>query len=322
MKRFGAINVYSKGIFLLDIEVELAWGMTHMRTDADRLRKASESARDHLREIFDLLEKHRISVTWGILGHLLSESCRSKREPSFYGKDIVDRIVDFALKARVPQDIACHSYSHRLLGDQACSKEVADFEVKRSIELLEENYHIVPKVFIFPRDEPGHLDILHKYSFACFRGPTPHFIDYSKSQRGIWNLTRQYLSLGSYLVSFYLAVPPPVVVPLKQGGMTNIPASMSYNKKPFVPLELVTLKAKQGIRRAIIERKVVHLSMHLINFGEVSSIKKFFKGFEEILTYTDLCRKEGKLEVLTMKRIAETLQATPSTSNRDQKTGS
>ena len=307
------------GIFLLDIEVELAWGMLDIGMNKEKMINISQRARTHLQSIIDLLEKYNISVTWGILGHLLlhrsvGESKAShpeiprkspNDESAFYGKDVTDKIIKYVLKTKTPHDIACHSFSHMLLGDPKLDKMVAETEVKRSVQILKETYGVVPKVFIFPKNDVGYLEVLKMNDFIAFRGPIPQLIDYSETARGIKNSVRKYVSLTSQLAAFYLKIPPRVVEPKEENGLINIPASMCFNKKPLLPLGLVLHKAIKGIDRAIRERKVFHLFTHLVNFGQPPEGTAFVKSFEKILAYANLCREKGGLEITTMRKIAE-----------------
>lgn len=328
---------YEKGIFLLDIEIELAWGLIEEKTDHEakqRMRAVSLEVRRRLDEILLLLDKYQIPVTWGILGHVALDHCKTlemphpdmprpsykwmrkdwyehdpcktlAEEPAFYGKDIVDKVIHWASRNTTPHDIACHSFSHQLFGDPGCSEEVAEAELKKCLGILEENYGVCPKVFIFPRDFSGHLDVLRKNGFIAFRGQIPRIITYSESPKGILNTMLKYASFASYWASFYLSVAPPVVQHSIERGLVNILGSMCYNKKPFIPLGLIRSKAMKGIARAVKEKKIFHLYTHLINFGEAPDIKAFLKGFEEILAYSDLLRSKNQLTITTIREFVE-----------------
>lgn len=323
-----------KGVFLLDIEVELAWGIIDERINREKVKSAARKARMYLDYIFSVLDKHNIPVTWGIVGHVILDRCERisgiphpemprpsyrwlkkdwyaedpckelNEEPAFYGRDIVDEIIKHVQRKKFG-DIACHSFSHQLFGDPDLTEVVAEAEVKRCVSLLKETYNMAPQVFIFPRDYPGHLDVLRRNGVIAYRGRIPHMFDYQESGEGIWNSARRYLSLATYFASFYLTIPPPVVSLSVKNALVNIPGSLCYNKKPFIPLGLVVKKALSGIDRAIKKRKVFHLYTHLINFGAAPDIKEFFEGFEKIIAYVDLCREKNELEVMTMKRLAE-----------------
>lgn len=324
----------SKGVFLLDIEVELAWGIIDQKINREALRNVSLKVREHLDRILCLLEQYSIPVTWGIVGHLVLDKCESvagvphpemprpsyrwmtndwyrndpcetlAEQPAFYGKDIVDKIVEYSLKTQGSHDIACHSFSHQLFGAPGCSEMVAEAEVSRCLNLLKENYGIHPQVFIFPRDSVGHLDILRKEGFISFRGPVSHSVNFSETDRRIVGVFRKNISLAIYLASFYLTIPPPVVNPKMENALVNIPASLCFNKKPFIPLSLIVRKARKGLDRAIKEKKIFHMYTHLINFGTVRDPKEFIKGFENVLSYANLKGEENKLEITTMHRLA------------------
>jgi len=328
---------YEKGIFLFDVEVELAWGHIGEAISKEaelRMKDASMKARDHVDDFLQLLDKYQIPTTFGILGHAALDHCENAGmphadmprpsyswlredwykhdpcktltdEPAFYGKDIVDKIVNWVSQTELPNDIACHSFSHQLFGDPGCTEEVADAELKKCLEIMKENYGIRPRVFIFPRDFPGHLKVLKRNGFIAFRGPIPHVMTYSESPKGISNAIMKYASLGSYLGSFYLSMSPPVVQHSVEEGLTNIPASMCYNKKPFIPLRLVKSKAMKGIDRAVKEKRIFHLYTHEINLGEASDTEAFLESLEEILAHADSFRKQNRLLITTTRKFAE-----------------
>jgi peptidoglycan/xylan/chitin deacetylase (PgdA/CDA1 family) len=325
--------MYPRSVFLLDIDVELAWGFIDEEIDSEKMRMASHLVRSHLDDVFSLLDEYEIPVTWGIVGHLILDKCEREgevahkdmprpiytwmkndwykndpcatisSEPAFYGKDIVDEIIRFASKRQTEHDIGCHSFSHQLFGDTGCTEAVAEAEIDECLSLLGRNYGIKPTVFIFPRDFPGHLNILRKKGFIAFRGRIPHRIDYSETARGPLSFARKNLSLASYLTSFYFGVPPPVVSARLENGLVNVPGCMCYNRKPFMPLAQVISKAIRGIDRAVKEKKIFHLYTHDINFGTVNA-NALLQGFEKILSQADAYRRRNQLEVTTLRRMA------------------
>jgi len=315
------------------MEIELAWGVIDKNLPREKVTQASKKVRKYLEKIFHLLENYNIPVTWGVLGHLLLDSCNSKlgtphpemprpsyswmkrdwyaydpcstlmKEPAFYGRDIIDKIVSYAQTTALPHDFACHSFSHQLFGDPGCSRAVAETEIRRCVDLMGSIYGIRPVVFIFPRNYQGHLDVLQENGFIAFRGSIPHIVPYQESIRSVLNLTQKQTSLVIDMASYYFALSPPVVNPRVEHDLINIPASMCFNKKPLMPLRLVTLRAKRGIDRAIKERKVFHLFMHLINLGEAPDPEALINDLEEVLKYVD--RRREVLEITTMRKMAE-----------------
>jgi hypothetical protein len=67
--------LHAKGIFLLDIEIELAWGVIDQEFDKDKITREAMKARRHLDDIFALLENCQIPTTWGVLGHAALDHC-------------------------------------------------------------------------------------------------------------------------------------------------------------------------------------------------------------------------------------------------------
>jgi peptidoglycan/xylan/chitin deacetylase (PgdA/CDA1 family) len=332
-----------KGVFLLDIEVELAWGIMtspgYKERDMEKAKWAAKREREFLEDVLAILDAYEVPVTWDILGHAILDACERdsksnlphsemprpsykwmkrdwywfdpcttlQQEPTFYGKDITDRIVDFLTKAKVEHDIGCHSFSHMLFGDKDCSEEVAETDVKKVMQLLKDNYGIEPEVFIFPRNSVGHIDVLRRNGIKAFRGPIPHTINYEESGGGLGNSLRKVSSLALQFASFYLRTPPPLVMPIKEQGLVNIPASLCYSKPSLIPLNTVIARAKKGIRKAVETKKIFHLYTHLINFGAVANAQEFLKGFEEILKYAHANWKVNALEMTTMRRISQRL---------------
>ncbi|MDH5461434.1 MAG: hypothetical protein OEX09_04335, partial [Candidatus Bathyarchaeota archaeon] len=177
--------------FYAAIDVELAWGRVHRKSiDLPKLKRIAVNVREILDPLIGLLEKYSIQVTWNILGHLLLNHCTKndssglphgdmprpryswlnddwyrfdpctdvQRDPAWYGKDIVGKIVEYVKTSRVPHEIGCHSFSHQLFGDPGCGEELARAEIQKSLELMKNEYDVVPEVFAFPRDYVGHLE--------------------------------------------------------------------------------------------------------------------------------------------------------------------
>ena len=323
---------------MLWIDVELAWGLVHRRKiDTEKVTNTSIKVREILNKVLDLIEKHRVPVTWAILGHLLLDYCGRdsanklphsemprphyswlkedwyrydpctdvSQDPAWYGKDLTDRIVNYVKQSRLPHDIGCHSFSHQMFGDSGCGEELARAEIKKCVELMKGEYGIVPRVISFPRDYVGHLDALKEYGFVAFRDVPPKLYPCLGLERTISNLVKTYGSFFLQFLSYYLFFPPHVVSPRKDGsGLLAVPGCLAYGKKPLIPMRLVSAKAKQGVNRAIHEKKIFSMYTHLNSFGQDNNI---LSGFEEFLSYVDEKRREGKLEVRTITELVRNL---------------
>lgn len=324
---------HTKGTFVLGIDVELAWGLVHRRKiDLSKVAQMTTSARDALDDVMGLFEEFQIPVTWSILGHLMLDGCSKDEEsglphpdmprpnyswlkgdwyrydpctdlqknPAWYGKDIVDKIVEYMNESTVSHEIGCHSFSHQHFGDPGCGEELARAEIRKCLELMKREYGIAPKVFTFPRAHVGHIDLLKEHGFMAFADTPPKLYPCVKLEKTVANYVKTYLSLATQLLSYYFLFPPHVVEanePLP--GLWSLKGCLGYGKKPLIPLRLVTLKAIQGIDRAVQKQKTFSMFAHLKEFGA----ERFFQEFEKVLSYASKKREEQKLEVKTISQL-------------------
>ena len=325
-----------RGIFSLGIDVELAWSVVHRSNiNIQTLTEISINVRKVIDNLFGLLENHEIPATWNIIGHLILDHCSKEKldklphpdmprsnyswlnddwyrydpctdltkDPAWYGKDIVDKVIQYVESSKVNHEIGCHSFSHLQFGDHACLEEVARAEITKCIELMKAEYNIVPKTFAFPRDYVGHVSILKELGYTSFRDVPPKLYPCLKLEKTVYNYLKTQLSLALQLLSYYFLFPPHVVTPREVlPGLWGIPGCLAYGNKPLIPLRLVTFKAIQGINKAIREGKVFLLYTHLRDFG---AKRRFFSEFEKVLSFVDRKREEGELEVKTMSDVAK-----------------
>ena len=59
---------------VISIDTELAWGEAHRR-DGTRAGHRYEIEREVIGSILDLFERHGISATWAVVGHLFLDRC-------------------------------------------------------------------------------------------------------------------------------------------------------------------------------------------------------------------------------------------------------
>src|ERR1700755_703840 len=89
-------------------------------------------------------------------------------EPLWYGRDMVEKI----LAAEPKHDVGSHSFSHVIFGDAGCTREVAEAEVRKCVELAGA-MGLKLESFVFPRNQLGHLDVLREQGFRITRGAAP-----------------------------------------------------------------------------------------------------------------------------------------------------
>lgn len=311
------------GVFLLSIDAELAWGSVY-NDDYERYKAQYEGCRGAINGLLQLLETYEISATWAMVGHLFLDSCTAvggvkhpevvrphydwfegdwfamdpatdiMRDPVWYGKDIVERI----LNCKTPQEIGCQTFSHIIVGDPGCSEECFDSEIKLCRRLAKE-HGIDLKSFVFPRGSVGWLNVLAANSFLVYRG-TGH----------PWNWKLPSAAKKTvYVLDNFLLIPPPVVRPIEEGGIWNIRASYYYPHRTgwgrFLPISFRVVKAKRGLAKASLERAIFHMWFHPFNL--TVDTNGLLKGLEHIFREVKALRMEGKLVNLTMGELAERL---------------
>lgn len=279
----------NKGTFCISIDTELLWGRRNL--DINAFVGYAKKVRTIVKKLLALFDKYEIPATWAIVGKLFLPP--KAENDLWHGKDIVDEIAKHK-----NQEIACHSFSHILFGDPKCTKENAEAEIKKCVEIAEKN-NIKLNSFIFPQNSIGHLDILKQYGFICYRGKDPYWF-------------RKFDPLSKFLqiIDFLLCLAPPVSSAfVDKTDLVNVPGSMFYvsrwGLRKYLPSFCWTIKAKKGINKAIKQEKIFHLWFHPITLsGTENDIKIHLQGLEEVLHYANNLRARGRLDIKAMQEIA------------------
>ena len=324
-----------KGTFLLVFDVELAWGfMTMFKIDEWRLRAVGK-VRQVLGSVLRLVNDYEISATWALVGHLFLDKCERNgrphadmprpnyawseddwfkhdpctnitKDPLWYGKDIVKEILDFSKKCSAEQEIASHSFSHPVFGDPGCSTEFAQAEIDKCLKIMD-SYGLRPKTFVFPLGLAGHIGLLREKGFTAFFSGVPQRIKGSSLGRAAPSVFQKYVSSGIDFWAHNAVLPPPIFTPREAlPELWDFSGSICFNKKKGVPMSFVVLRAKEGIKRAIREKKCFYMYTHCHNFGVDSD--SVINGFEDVLRYVFERRKSGKLDVQTVQGLVATLK--------------
>ncbi|MFA4889938.1 MAG: polysaccharide deacetylase family protein [Candidatus Omnitrophota bacterium] len=312
-----------KGTFIISIDTELAWG-TFDHGGHKKYKEAYEKYRFIISQVLKLFEKYDIPATWAIVGHLFLDSCHREdgvihpdivrprhqwfgadwfsldpvtdisSDQIWYGSDIVKMIKE----AYPKQEIASHSFCHPVFSDKGCSKETAESDIAKCVRLAL-NEGIELRSFIFPRNLPGHLDILSKYGFKVFRGQGDRYCPLKLPQV----IKKMY-----FLLDDMVATTPPTVLPkaASNNGLIEVPASMlfrfAYGKSRIIAEGMRFRKAKKGIDAAIKRRRIFHLWFHPISFAWKMNL--MLAELDAILQYASEKKKDGLLEIATLKEDA------------------
>ncbi len=171
------------------------------------------------------------------------------------------------LNAQVKHDIGAHGYSHKNF--QTLSRNEAEVELSK-IAIGLRRFGIQPKSFIFPRNFVGHLDLLEKFDYKCYR-----------------NRSEGWLADGLFVE--------------KKNKLYNIQPSLYLNQSatPFILKKLLDV--------AIAKKAPLHLWFHLWTFGFKSSdTNKYVRNvFLPFLKYAQAKYKNGILTFETMVSAAK-----------------
>lgn len=318
-------------VFMISIDTELAWGAFDCG-GTDLYSEYYEDSRGVVRRLLAMFSRYDIPVTWAIVGHLFLESCSRngpdshshvlqpdyswypqgwlshdpcsdwKRAPYFYAPDIVDLI----LNDETDHEIGCHTFTHAIIGDSECSREVAMSQLSECRRLAQIK-GVKMESLVFPRNSVGHLDVLHELGFTSFRGVEPNWYS-GLSEAGVGRRL-------CHFVDRLLAAPPPCHTEFQgirgPGGgrfLFNIPASMFLTPLAglwrIVPVSRRVLQAKRGIERSLGESGLFHLWFHPEN---ISSSPDLEDALEEILRFVSSHIEAGRMTCYTMARLARRL---------------
>jgi peptidoglycan/xylan/chitin deacetylase (PgdA/CDA1 family) len=315
------VTALDRGVFTLSLDFELIWGT--LDRGVETYREACEREHDFVVDrLLALLAEFEISATWCTLGHLFLGSCElhegrkhpevvppqhewvadwfaqdpctdEARDPIFYGKSLVDRV----LACEVPQEVGCHSFSHPIFGDPGCSRETAETELAECMRLARER-GLEMQSFAFPRNRVGHLDVLREQGFSIYRGPDPAWYEDARWPRPVKRL--------GHLADVLLARRPPVVLPEETlPGLWNLPGSMIYfpmhGRRRHIPLSVRVSRAFKGLEAAVSERRVFHLWFHPTNLAFETDA--MFDGLRRIFERAAKLRSEERLSILPMREV-------------------
>jgi peptidoglycan/xylan/chitin deacetylase (PgdA/CDA1 family) len=329
---------FDRGVFTISLDFELMWGSF----DSPKLRRfvshfgrggsdGFAETRAIVERLLALFSRYDVRVTWATVGHLFLESCEARagvkhpemprprhswfgrdwyefdpcksqrEEPLWYGRDMVLKI----LAAEPRHDVGSHSFSHVIFGDAGCTREVAEAEVRRCVELAGE-FGLKLESFVFPRNRHGYLDVLREHGFSVTRGESPFWFAKFRSRT---------LRRAGHVLDDLLAFTPDCGLPSwSPSGLWVAPVSMFLQSmdgaRRLIPAGSRVRKALKGIERAVRERTLFHLSFHPTE-NLCFRTDEMFRALEEIVAHAARRRDEGVLEVMTMADIAAHCEGLP-----------
>ena len=312
------VSAVDRGALVVSLDLELLWGYHDLYVN-DTLQAQCDGSREAIRRLLALFDEYHVPATWAIVGHLFLDHADRDAEghahpghprprypwvkgdwferlpegdaaacPEWYGPDLVEMI----RRAKQPQEIGCHTFSHVVFGDPGCDATVARAELARCVALAQA-VGVDMKTMVFPRNKVGHLDALREVGLEVYRGrdvePFAWLPDNLRDQGTI--------------LSRVLSIPPPPVLPYRTPeGLINLPGSMFYMAatewQRYVPMAFRTIVAKRGLRQAARQNAIFHLRLHpeALVFGA----DRLFDGLAEIFNAADRLRRAGRLQMLSV----------------------
>jgi len=298
-------NIVNRPVFVISLDTELAWGfILHAQHKGLALLQSDpEQGRETIDCLLKLFEKYNIPATWAIVGHLFLDSNEGKaivhrnmpqfkegwldwdfyssihNLPLYCGKDIVEKILGSSTK----HEIGLHGFLH--IPFSQCSRAVAQAEIGLGIKAASK-FGLTPKSFVFPQNKMGHIELLKEKGLQIYRG----------KNLGRWK--ENQIALIRKLNSVVENIIAPPVIALYKDGIWELPGSTHCESEiPFSFLPRVQI----GLDRAILAKKVFHISLHPRSLLLYNSLKK---DLERLLTLVAKKRDEDKLQVRTMGKLA------------------
>jgi len=317
-----------RGAFTLSFDFELVWGSRDLVSDPAPLVAEAHITRDQIFEpLLHALQRLGVCATWATVGQLFLGGARAgpgglhpgvvppqhawrrapwwqgvpegteAEHPAWYGRSLVQRL------AQAGQEVGSHSFSHPVFGDPGCPREAADTDLAAAVAAAAE-LGLRLRSFVFPRNVVGHLDLLAKHGFTCWRSPEPDLAHHPRLPRPAQRLV--------HLAEVAAARTPPMVVPRKDAhGLWDIPGSAvflpAHGVRRAIPISRRVRRSTRGIDRAIAERKLFHLYLHPINLA--SAPGPMLAGLIAVLEHAARARDAGRLDILAMGQLADRCEA-------------
>lgn len=306
-----------KGIFTISLDTELCWGMFDQQ-DISKHSEQYRKAPQVIDEICDLFSKYDIKATWAVVAHLFEdcggehpefEELDSETTDDWYSKLPCQNGVEKGLwyspnilesieSCSPDQDIGLHGYTHKVLGNESCSKEAANREIDRAMEVMNE-LDIEPKSFVYPRNRIGHRDVLSDHGIEVYRGVDEEW--YEKK-----NISSR-LKKGMRYIDEALERTPPTVTPNEKNGLVEVPGSQVFRPNhggwEYTPQDSQVKRAMKGLDRAAQTGEVFHLWFHPFNLS--LDKEELLASFEDVLSYASELRAKGEIEMLSLYDIGK-----------------
>ncbi len=315
-------------MFTLSLDFELVWGSRDLTEDPTTLERLARVTRDAVFDgLLGSLTQHGAVATWATVGHLFLDRAErvngtlhpdvvpprhpwrtapwfdgvpegtEAEHPAYYGRSLVLRLKDAG------QEIGSHSFSHPIFGAAGCSREAADTDLRRCLAEAAA-LGITLRSFVFPRNVPGHVDLLARHGFTCWRGPEPVWYRGTRVPGTISRL--------AHIADVATVGKPPTVMPARDAhGLWVIPASTSMlpidGVRRMIPIGRRVERAIRCVDQAARDKRICHFWFHPINLA--SDPEGMLAGVDAVLEHVARLRDAGRIDILPMGAIAARAEA-------------
>lgn len=315
---------WARGVFTLSLDFELAWGSRDLHADPAPLYAAARITRERVfPRLLRLLTERGIVATWATVGHLfLDHAARvdgvlhpdvvpprhawhprpwfdgvpdgdEVSAPELYGRSLVVALRDAG------QEVGSHSFSHPIFGDPGLDARGADSDLARCVREAAA-LGIPLRSFVFPRNSPGHVPLLAKHGFTCWRGVEPAW--YLRGPKPVRRL--------GHLAAVVAATTPPTALPWRDAsGLWVLPGTVSIlpvdGLRRYIPLRQRERRALAGLHAAERKHELCHLWSHPINLA--GNPDGLLGVIERVLDEAARLRDAGRIDILSMGALAERL---------------
>jgi peptidoglycan/xylan/chitin deacetylase (PgdA/CDA1 family) len=253
----------------IDTELKYAYRFHPDLKIVRMLQNHEDTAIAAIDRILQLCETYKVPATWALVGKLFYEY-----------SEIVDRI----RRTTVQHEIGYHSFSHIRFSES--SRQAAKTELDEGLKIQEE-FGVDFKSFVFPENKIGHVDLLREYGYVIYRG----------ANMAGKSIGKPLLVRAKNFAVNKIVAPP--VTPHWKDGIWEIQSSMIFYDSPY--FQTLSLRAKQGIRKAIAVGNTFHMFIHP---QDVLLDPKLLDRFEKVLQFVSAETVEKRLSSITMGDLA------------------
>jgi peptidoglycan/xylan/chitin deacetylase (PgdA/CDA1 family) len=301
---------------IISLDFELRWGVHDIYgLDFDGYRRNLEQVRHAVPALLDLFEARGIQATWASVGALGCQSwddyfARAPAPPKYrnsafrvkpeYADLDPEGTLHFApeliaqIMTRPGQELGSHTFSHLYLREEGITAEDVAADLAAVSALFSERFGAVPKSLVFPRNQPGFLDVVRASSIRVWRGnPTSWYYESEDSEHH-GPLPRALKLIDSINPLTHRAAPP-------EGDMTRASLFLRLNLPRYLwAAHVARIKAELAQLRP---GEIFHLWFHPHNVGPDTQAR--LARVEEIADAIAELAQSGKLVSRTMGSLVQ-----------------